>query len=104
MKLADSEKQTQTDHLNPSVFSHYFEAPASSASTDEIWCYSDQPCYSPGQVVIFHVSTSAPVFDLEIARDARQVILDRVTLAEKMDAGDVLGIGKTQKPSHQQIE
>jgi len=68
--MKDIGKQAQVDHLNPAVFSHYYEAPGNSSNVDEIWCYCDQPCYSPGQVIVFHVSTSAPVFDLEIARDS----------------------------------
>ena len=71
--MTESHQQNQANRLNPAVFSHYYEAPASSASSDEIWCYCDQPCYSPGQVIVFHVSTSAAVFDLEIARDGLEL-------------------------------
>ena len=56
--------------INPAVLSHYYEAPAADAATDEIWCYCDRPCYSPGDRIAFHVSTSAPRYSLEIARDA----------------------------------
>ena len=56
--------------INPAVLSHYYEAPAADPATDEIWCYCDRPCYSPGDRIAFHVSTSAPRYSLEIARDA----------------------------------
>lgn len=35
----------------------------------QVWCYTDQPSYSPGDVLTVHVSTSAPTFDLRIVRD-----------------------------------
>ncbi len=55
---------------NPAVFSHYYEGPSATPTGDEIWCYSDRPCYSPGEIIIFYVSTTAQVYDLEIARDS----------------------------------
>jgi hypothetical protein len=57
------------DSRNPAVFSHYYEAPANPPSGDEIWCYSDSLCYSPGAIANFHVSTTAGVYSLEIVRD-----------------------------------
>ena len=66
---------------NPAVFENYYEAPPAEAVDDEIWCYSDRPCYSPGDTVILHVSTTAPKFSIEIARD--QVELE--VLLEKRD-------------------
>ena len=59
--------------LNPAVHSNYYEAPASATDTDEIWCYCDRPCYSPGETIAFHVSTSATRYRLEIARDASRL-------------------------------
>ena len=56
--------------FNPAVQSNYYEAPGADSTTDEIWCYCDQPCYSPGDTVAFHVSTTAASYSLEIARDA----------------------------------
>ncbi|UCH38685.1 MAG: hypothetical protein JSU67_10955, partial [Gammaproteobacteria bacterium] len=53
---------------NPAVFSNYYEFPGRAA--DEIWCYCDRPCYSPGDTLVLHVSTSAKSWCLEIARDA----------------------------------
>ena len=54
---------------DPAVHSNYYEAPAAVPAGDEIWCYSDRPCYSPGDVICFHVSTTARTYRLEIARD-----------------------------------
>jgi len=59
--------------VNPAVLSHYYEAPAIIADGDEIWCYSDRPCYSPGDSIAFHVSTSARRYSLEIALDAAEL-------------------------------
>ena len=55
---------------DPAVHSNYYEAPAAAPAADEIWCYSDRPCYSPGDRICFHVSTTAKTYRLEIARDA----------------------------------
>lgn len=55
---------------NPAVFEHYYEAPAAEPIGNEIWCYCDRPCYSPGETIAFHVSTAAKTYGLEIARDA----------------------------------
>ena len=52
---------------DPAVFENYYEAP--SSDRPEIWCYSDRPCYTPGDTIRFHVSTSAPAYSLEILRD-----------------------------------
>jgi hypothetical protein len=70
------------DHLNPAVHSNYYEGPAVEAVGDEIWCYSDSLCYSPGDTILFHVSTTAASFSLEIARDAPrfEVVFERTGL------------------------
>ena len=67
--MTDKSQLTRTDRRNPAVFSHYYEAPADTPIDDEIWCYSDCPCYSPGEIINFHVSTTAKVYSLEIARE-----------------------------------
>ena len=59
--------------VNPAVLGHYYEAPATNSDSDEIWCYSDRPCYSPGDSIAFHVSTSAQLYSLEIALDAAEL-------------------------------
>ena len=52
-------KASSGTNINPAVLGQYYEAPANAADSDEIWCYCDRPCYSPGDSVAFHVSTSA---------------------------------------------
>jgi hypothetical protein len=70
---------------NPAVHSHYYETPGGDSSADEIWCYCDRPCYSPGDPVALHVSTSASRYSLEIALDAAalEVVLRRDNLPGK---------------------
>ena len=52
---------------NPAVFSNYHEFPGAAA--DEIWCYCERPCYSPGDMLRLQVSTTAKTFSFEITRD-----------------------------------
>lgn len=59
-----------SESRNPAVHSNYYEAPAVDPGEPEIWCYSDCLCYSPGDTIAFHVSTTAATYSLEIARDA----------------------------------
>ena len=72
----------ETGQGNPAVFSNYYECPAADPAADEIWCYSDRPCYSPGDTIAFHVSTTAQNYELEIAHDAleRGVVFTRRNL------------------------
>ncbi|MCP4980467.1 MAG: hypothetical protein GY935_08230 [Gammaproteobacteria bacterium] len=58
---------------NPAVFSNYYEAPPPDPIGDEIWCYSDRPCYACGDMIAFHVSTTAGSYSIEIARDTSQL-------------------------------
>ena len=58
---------------SPAVHDNYYEAPPIEPSGAELWCYSDRLCYSPGDTICFHVSTTAPAYSLEIARDALEV-------------------------------
>ena len=55
---------------DPAVFSNYYEFPG--RERDEIWCYCDRPCYSPGERLSLQVSTTAKRFDLEIGLDAAE--------------------------------
>jgi len=73
---------TQPGQVNPAVFSHYYERPSAEPSADEIWCYCDRPCYSPGDNIAFHVSTTATTYRLEIMRDALapEVVFSRQAL------------------------
>ena len=61
------------DSINPAVSSNYYEAPAVEPVGDELWCYSDRLCYSPGETIAFHVSTTANHYNLEIARDGLEL-------------------------------
>jgi hypothetical protein len=63
-------QQILSDSVNPAVLTNYYEGPAVDPVGDELWCYSDRLCYSPGDRVAFHVSTTASCFSLEIAREA----------------------------------
>ncbi len=51
------------------VRGHYYEYPGMDGERGEIWCYSDRFSYAPGETVTLFVSSSAPVFDLDILRD-----------------------------------
>ena len=82
---------------NPAVFENYYEGPAVEPDGDEIWCYSDQPAYSPGETLILHVSTTAERFDLEIARDHLEfeIVYEKSNLPGKRHAtpADVSVVG-----------
>ena len=73
---------------NPAVFTHYYESPSDDPAADEIWCYCDRPCYSPGETVCFHVSSSARSYSLEIARDGLEleVVFTRSGLSAELHA------------------
>jgi hypothetical protein len=51
------------------VRSHYYERPGMDGARGEIWCYSDRFSYRPGDTVRLRVSSTAPRFAIEIARD-----------------------------------
>ncbi len=55
---------------DPAVHSNYYEFPG--RAPDEIWCYCDRPCYSPGDTLRLHVSTTATTFAVEITLDAHE--------------------------------
>jgi hypothetical protein len=46
-----------------------YEYPLEDPSYPEVWIYTDRISYRPGDTVSFHVSSTAPSFSLEIARD-----------------------------------
>ncbi len=58
---------------NPAVHDNFYEGPLEQPLADELWCYSDRLCYSPGETIAFHVSTTAKFYSLEIARDALEL-------------------------------
>ena len=45
------------------------EGPAADLDALEIWGYTDQPSYAPGETVSLHVSTTAPTWGFEVWRD-----------------------------------
>jgi len=47
----------------------FYEAPGDDPAEPEAWCYTDRLSYAPGDTVAFHVSSSAPRYDVEILRD-----------------------------------
>lgn len=47
----------------------FYEAPTEDPAEPEAWCYTDRLSYAPGDTVAFHVSSSAPVYDMEVYRD-----------------------------------
>ena len=46
-----------------------YEHPLEDPDYPEVWFYTDRLSYRPGEVVRFHVSSSAPTFSLTINRD-----------------------------------
>lgn len=51
------------------ILDHYYIGPARNADVLEIWGYTPDHCYSPGDEVTLHVSTTADTWSLEIGRD-----------------------------------
>ncbi|MXW98957.1 MAG: hypothetical protein F4126_06775 [Acidimicrobiaceae bacterium] len=45
------------------------DGPSTDPEALEIWGYTDQPSYAPGETVGLHVSTSAPIWGFEVWRD-----------------------------------
>ena len=92
-------QQKPGDSLNPAVLTNYYEGPAADPVDDELWCYSDRLCYSPGETISFHVSTTAKTYALEIARDA--LVLEGLFTRDKLsgcrhdtpDDASVIGCG-----------
>lgn len=48
---------------------NFFEAASENPDEAEVWCYTDQISYAPGDTVSFHCSTSAAKIDLRIYHD-----------------------------------
>jgi hypothetical protein len=51
------------------VRSTYYEYPGMDGERGEIWCYTDRFSYPPGDEATLFVSSTAPHFTMEIARD-----------------------------------
>jgi hypothetical protein len=52
---------------------HWYEFPSDDPQVLEVWTYTDQLSYAPGELVHFHVYCSGREFSLEIARDGHIV-------------------------------
>ena len=50
----------------------WYEAPRDDPSLPEVYTYTDAMSYDPGDEVVFHTSTTAPNWTLEIYRDGYQ--------------------------------
>ncbi len=55
------------------VYGHYYEYPGMDGERGEIWCYSDRFSYAPGETATLLVSSTAPSFDLVVARDGAEL-------------------------------
>ncbi|WP_353643584.1 N,N-dimethylformamidase beta subunit family domain-containing protein [Mesorhizobium sp. WSM2239] len=51
------------------VRGNYYEYPGMDGDRGEVWCYTDRFSYAPGETVSLHVSSTAPDFGMEVARD-----------------------------------
>lgn len=51
------------------ILDNYYIGPARDHAVLEIWGYTPRFSYHPGETVDLHVSTTAPLWDLEIGRD-----------------------------------
>ncbi len=51
------------------VHTHYYEYPGMDGPRGEIWCYTDRISYHAGDTVQLKVSSTAPLFGMEIVRD-----------------------------------
>jgi hypothetical protein len=49
--------------------SHWYEAPREDPALPEVYVYTNAMSYAPGETVVFHGSSTAPRFSLEIWRD-----------------------------------
>lgn len=56
------------------ILDHYFIGPARDDDILEIWGYTPQMSYAPGDTVSLHVSTTAPRWSLEIGRDGAEYV------------------------------
>ena len=57
------------EQRHEATFGHYYEYPGMDGERGEIWCYTDRFSYRPGDTAAFKVSSTAPRFDIAIARD-----------------------------------
>lgn len=53
------------------ILDNYYIGPARDAAVLEVWGYTDQMTYAPGDRVALRVSTTAETWDLEVGRDGQ---------------------------------
>ncbi|MEX0346746.1 MAG: N,N-dimethylformamidase beta subunit family domain-containing protein [Rhizobiaceae bacterium] len=56
------------------ILDHYYIGPARDEAVLEIWGYTAEMSYAPGDTVSLHVSTTADTWDLEIGRDGAEYV------------------------------
>ena len=54
------------------VHDHYYETAIDDPDVSQIWCYTAQLSYRSGDTLDIHVSTTSPVYSLEIVRDGAE--------------------------------
>ncbi|MFO1173354.1 MAG: DUF6605 domain-containing protein [Hyphomicrobiaceae bacterium] len=68
--MTSAKRGSTTRGVWPSAIKENFAVmPSADPAEPQIWCYSDQMSYAPGELIQLHVSTSAPAYDLVIVRD-----------------------------------
>ena len=73
------------EQRSQAVLGHYYEYPGMDGAKGEIWCYTGRYAYRAGETVDLHVSSTAPVFRLDIVRDggAETKVMTRAGLAAR---------------------
>ena len=75
------------------ILDHYYSGPARDPDVLEIWGYTPDMSYAPGDRVALHVSTTAETWELEIGRDGLtyQPLLREVDLPGRHHESDIHG-------------
>jgi hypothetical protein len=76
---ADTYKEMADRYIPPGQWLHHldiewWEFPSDDLETIEVWGYTDKLSYAPGEEVAFHMTTSAPTFDIKIYRDGAELV------------------------------
>lgn len=71
---ADRFREGASRYIPPGQWPHHlelewYEFPSDDPKVVEVWGYTDNLSYKPGDEVSFHMSTGAPTFDIKIYRD-----------------------------------
>ena len=67
--LPGSEPTPRTERKGRHIFDNYYIGPARDPAVLEIWGYTPNFSYRPGELVELHISTTAERYDIEIGRD-----------------------------------